>query len=95
MQSTATSFAMPIRRIFQPVWQVSETVERVADGGAAPFAIRHTLRVDDRAWRVLYEPFGRWVHWAARNVGRLQTGHIRTYLLHSFLTLLLLLWVVT
>ena len=31
----------------------------------------------------------------ARHIGRLHSGHIRTYLMYSFATLLLLLWIVT
>jgi hypothetical protein len=43
---------------------------------------------------VLYEPVSRWVLSAARFVSRIQTGRVRTYLAYSFVTLLVLLWLI-
>jgi hypothetical protein len=57
--------------------------------------IHYALHVDDRLWKLLYEPVARWIHWSARQATRIQTGRIRTYLIHSFLTLLVLLWLIT
>jgi hypothetical protein len=99
MQYTASSFSMPIRRIFRPVWHVHEHIEPTASPaplrGDRHVTLRHTLRVEDRVWGLAYEPFARWVHWSARQAARIQTGRIRTYLVHSFVTLLVLLWLVT
>jgi len=99
MQYTATAFAMPIRRIFEPVWQIQEQVERTTSdaggGDERATVIHYALHVDDRLWKLLYEPVARWIHWSARQATRIQTGRIRTYLIHSFLTLLVLLWLIT
>ncbi len=95
MQYTSTAFTHPIRRIFRPVWEIHEEVETGGDRGLRPAALRHRLHVEDRSWRVLYEPVGRWVAVAARQVGRIQTGSVRTYLAYSFLTLVVLLWLIT
>ena len=97
MQYTATSFSMPIRRVFAPVWDIEEEIEETkhANQPFRPAAIRHQLHVQDKSWPRLYEPIGRLVLAAARRIGLIQTGSIHTYLAYSFFTLLLLLWVVT
>lgn len=97
MQYTSAAFAMPIRRVFGPVWKVNEQVEVVRPAGAPTFVsgVKHQLHIEDWSWGALYEPIGRLVLAAARRVGRIQTGSIRAYLVYSFLTLLFLLWVVT
>jgi formate hydrogenlyase subunit 3/multisubunit Na+/H+ antiporter MnhD subunit len=95
MQYTATAFAQPIRRVFEPAWDVHETVQEEAPHAPLrPQAIRHELHVGDKSWPRLYEPLARIVLAAARHVGRLQAGNLRIYLAYSFFTLLLLLlWV--
>lgn len=97
MQYTATAFSMPIRRVFQPVWQIEETVEKQRPDGQSirVSKISYQLQVEDWSWRFFYDPIGRWVQAAARHLGRIQTGNIRTYLAYSFFTLLVLLWVVS
>jgi hydrogenase-4 component B len=97
MQYTATSFSMPLRRVFQPVWALQESVETRADSTQPPQlqAMRYRLQVSDRSWNLFYEPVARLVQRAARWVSRMQTGSIRAYLTYSFLTLLLLLWLIT
>lgn len=97
MQYTSAAFAMPIRRVFGPVWKVSEQVEttRPANAPTSVATLRHQLHIEDWSWGFAYEPIGRLVLNAARRVGRIQTGSIRAYLVYSFLTLLLLLWIVT
>lgn len=96
MQYTATAFAMPVRRIFRPVWQLEEKVEMLTDSATGRLtALRHQLQVGDRSWGWLYEPMGRWVLLAARRLARLQSGNVRTYLSYSFFTLLFLLWLIT
>ena len=57
--------------------------------------VRHQLHIADWSWLKLYEPIGRLVLTGARLIGRLHSGHIRTYLMYTFGTLLLLLWIVT
>ncbi|MBP1150949.1 hydrogenase 4 subunit B [Methylocaldum sp. RMAD-M] len=96
-QYTSGSFSMPIRRIFEPVFDTRETVEEQTEGPASTrvTGLRYQFQVLDRAWAVLYEPSGRAVTRLARWVGRVQTGNIRTYLGYAFFTLIILLWVVS
>ncbi len=97
MQYTSTAFAQPIRRVFGPVWKIQEQVDvtRAPAPATLVTAIRHQLHVLDWSWIRLYEPIGRLVLAGARRIGRLHSGRIRTYLLYSFATLLLLLWIAT
>ncbi|MDT8388618.1 MAG: hydrogenase 4 subunit B [Thiogranum sp.] len=96
MQYTSTAFAMPIRRIFEPVWGIEEKIEREVDShGLRVTSISHQQHIYDRSWATLYEPISRWVLAAARRVSRLQQGNIRVYIAYSFFTLLLLLWVIS
>ncbi|QSA95842.1 hydrogenase 4 subunit B [Methylococcus sp. EFPC2] len=97
MQYTSGAFSMPIRRIFNPVFDVRENLEEIR-GGAGDTRVlsqRYHFQVLDRFWRWLYEPVGHAVNRLAREVGRLQTGNIRTYLAYSFFTLVFLLWVIS
>ena len=97
MQYTAAAFAQPIRRVFAGVWKVQEQVEVThADAPASLVSgVRHQLHIADWSWLKLYEPIGRLILTGARHIGHLHSGHIRTYLMYSFATLLLLLWIVT
>lgn len=97
MQYTATAFAQPIRRVFGPVWKIEEQIEITFAAGPVPRArtIRHHLHVLDWSWLKGYLPIGRLVLAAARRIGAIQTGNIHTYLVYSFVTLLVFLWIVT
>jgi len=97
MQYTAAAFAQPIRRVFSGVWRVQEQVDVTYASAPATLVsgIRHQLHIHDWSWLGLYEPIGRLVLAGARRIGLLHSGSIRTYLMYSFATLLLLLWIVT
>jgi formate hydrogenlyase subunit 3/multisubunit Na+/H+ antiporter MnhD subunit len=96
MQYTATAFAMPLRHIFAPTWRIAEHLKKpINDKTLMPNSIQHELQIADRFWPLLYEPFIDWVAYIARQIGRIQTGQIRTYLAYSFFTLLVLLWLIT
>ncbi|ALG68664.1 hydrogenase 4 subunit B [Beggiatoa leptomitoformis] len=95
MQYTATAFAMPIRRIFKPIWRIDESIEESKNKTLYSSAIRYQLSITDHSWTALYEPIGRTVLFISRLVSRLQTGNIRVYLAYSFFTLIILLWVIT
>jgi hypothetical protein len=96
MQYTSTAFAMPIRRIFKPIWRIEEIIKEQKDNKTLySKTINHELYLADRFWPVLYEPFINGMAYVARQIGRIQTGHIRTYLAYSFFTLLVLLWLIT
>ncbi len=86
MQDTAEGFGQPIRHIFQPFFHLDRQLPSPFD--AAP---RYSVAVGDRIWRALYEPLGGIVQRAADSVAWLQQGRISTYLLYSFITLVLLL----
>ncbi|MEW6324563.1 MAG: hydrogenase 4 subunit B, partial [Nitrospirota bacterium] len=92
MQYTATSFSMPIRRIFGFLFQIREQVGAVSRaGGTAPQTFRYRLRVRDRLWGWLYQPTIDASLWLSRKFGRLQQGRIQVYLVYSFLTIIVLL----
>ncbi|OGI69917.1 MAG: hydrogenase 4 subunit B [Candidatus Muproteobacteria bacterium RBG_16_60_9] len=97
MQYTSTAFSMPIRRVFAPAWKIEEHVEIVPAPGPIPRVktIRHRLQVHDWSWLKGYLPIGRLVLAAARRIGAIQAGSIHTYLVYSFVTLLLFLWIIS
>jgi hypothetical protein len=87
MQYTAAAFAQPIRRVFGLLFHIDEKIEAQQDGRQ-----RHYLLVSDRIWDLLYLPVVSLVEQASRQVVRLQSGNIRTYLGWTLVTLLVLLW---
>jgi formate hydrogenlyase subunit 3/multisubunit Na+/H+ antiporter MnhD subunit len=92
-QYTASSFAMPIRRVFgQVVFGVYERVDMPKPGEtrAGHFAVR----VIDPAWRYAYGPLARGVAAASLRLNHLQFLTIRRYLTLVFCALILLLIVV-
>jgi len=97
MQYSATAFSMPIQRIFGSVWRLREDIEREPEKNLPTEAasIRYQLQVEDVMWRWLYRPIVKVLHVAVRRVGRIQTGHLRHYLTYTFVTLILLLWLIT
>jgi hypothetical protein len=84
---------MPLRRIFGFLFAVRERVRPSAHPGASayPSRIGYRLRVRDRFWTWLYQPVAVACFAAARRVGRLQQGRIQSYLIYSFVTILVLL----
>ncbi|MBI5073806.1 MAG: hydrogenase 4 subunit B [Nitrospirae bacterium] len=93
MQYTSTSFAMPIRRIFGFFFSIRERVK--LDGHAAhrafPVRMHYYLRIRDRFWGWFYKPLIDASFWVSRRVGMLQQGRIQTYLIYSFVTIIILL----
>jgi len=96
-QYTATAFAMPIRQIFAPVWKLHETIAREPQPGLPlqPSRIQYQVHAEDVFWGWIYEPIIVWVRWSSRHIAMIQTGNLRHYLGYTFLTLILLLWVIT
>lgn len=86
MQDTAEGFGQPIRHLFQPFFRMSRELPSPFD--QAP---RYRVTIVDRVWPIFYAPLGRWVRQAADTVAQLQQGRIATYLLYSFVTLIVLL----
>jgi len=92
-QYTASSFAMPIRRVFgATVFGVHEMVDmpRPGEMRAGHFAVR----VIDPAWRYAYGPLARGVAAASLKLNHLQFLTIRRYLTLVFCALIVLLIVV-
>ena len=87
MQDTAEGFGQPIRTSVQSLLCNDARAAR-ARSTAAP---RYRVVVGDRIWRGLYLPLGALVHRVADAVAWLQQGRIATYLLYSFVTLVVLL----
>jgi len=93
MQYTATSFSMPIRRIFGHLFSIKEEVSLAPQTAhkAFPKRLQYRLRVVDRVWNWMYRPVVEVCFWLSRHVGRLQQGRIQAYLIYSFVTILVLL----
>jgi NADH:ubiquinone oxidoreductase subunit 5 (subunit L)/multisubunit Na+/H+ antiporter MnhA subunit len=93
MQYNATSFAMPIRRIFGYLFSIRERVELAPQAGhkAFPKKIQYHLSIRDRVWGWLYKPVVEASFWMSRKVGKLQQGRIQAYLIYSFITIIILL----
>lgn len=93
MQYNATSFSMPIRRIFGFLFNVKEQVRLAPQSAHAAFPKRlhYSLRVRDRFWGWIYRPIIEVSFWMSRRVGSLQRGRIQTYLIYSFITIIVLL----
>ncbi len=90
MQDTAEGFGQPIRVIFAPFFRIKRELPSSFD--PAP---RYKVTIEDPFWGLVYRPVVAFTERIARLVGMLQQGRIAIYLLYSFLTLLLLLLVVT
>jgi NADH:ubiquinone oxidoreductase subunit 5 (subunit L)/multisubunit Na+/H+ antiporter MnhA subunit len=86
MQDTAEGFGQPIRHIFGPLFAVTRELPSPFD--PAP---HYRVVVGDRIWRALYVPLGPLVQRIANAFAWLQQGRISTYLLYSFVTLVLML----
>jgi hydrogenase-4 component B len=86
MQDTAEGFGQPIRHLFQPLFFLIRELP-----GPFDTKPKYRLEIGDRIWRALYEPLGPLVRRVADKVAWLQQGRIATYLLYSFVTLVVLL----
>ncbi|RJQ16248.1 MAG: hydrogenase 4 subunit B [Nitrospiraceae bacterium] len=95
MQYNATSFSMPIRRIFGFLFHIREEtrVSPQAAHSAFPARLIYNLRIKDRFWNWIYKPVADATFRVSRQVGRLQQGRIQAYLIYSFLTIIILLLV--
>jgi len=89
MQDTAEGFGQPIRHIFQPFFAMRRELP-------SPFDEKphYQVSIGDRIWTLAYLPLAQLVQRTARAVAWLQQGRIATYLLYSFVTLLVMLGLV-
>jgi formate hydrogenlyase subunit 3/multisubunit Na+/H+ antiporter MnhD subunit len=90
MQDSAEGFGQPIRQIFEPFFRMQRELP-------TPFDKRPAYRVvvDDHFWHWLYLPTAAAAGHAARLFGLLQQGRIAVYLMFSFVTLVVMLLVVS
>ncbi|MDD2660358.1 MAG: hydrogenase 4 subunit B [Methylococcales bacterium] len=97
MQYSSSAFTMPFRRIFAKVWIIDEQINKDMQGAMKQdvAAVHYQLHIQDHSWPRLYFPVVHGVNSLAKQVGRIQTGNIRTYLGYSFATLIILLWVIS
>jgi hypothetical protein len=86
MQDTAEGFGQPIRHIFGAFFAMKRELPSAFD--TAP---RYRVIVGDGIWQGLYLPLGALVQRVADTFALLQQGRIATYLLYSFVTLVVLL----
>lgn len=86
MQDTAEGFGQPIRQVFEPFFRIKRHLPTPFDREPS-----YRLVATDHFWHWLYEPVARVVELASRTVGLLQQGRISTYLMYSFITLLVML----
>ncbi|HKS69084.1 MAG TPA: hydrogenase 4 subunit B [Ktedonobacterales bacterium] len=86
MQDTAEGFGQPIRNIFGAFFLMKRELPSPFD--RAP---RYRVTVGDRIWQGLYAPLGALVQRIADAFAWVQQGRIATYLLYSFVTLVVLL----
>ncbi|MBI5920323.1 MAG: hydrogenase 4 subunit B [Betaproteobacteria bacterium] len=89
MQDTAEGFSQPLRQVFEPFYRLKRELPTSFD--RAPF---YRVVVEDHFWYWLYLPVARCAEFGARLVAFLQRGRIAIYLLYSFLTLIVLLFLV-
>ena len=97
MQYTGTAFAMPIRRIFQAFWKITETQERRASLHQ-PYqtqSVHYALHTDDWSWEWFYKPWRIGIKTISQHIAKWQSGHLRLYLTYMFVTLIILLWLVS
>src|SRR5579872_6362196 len=86
MQDTAEGFGQPIRNIFGTFFAMKRELPSPFD--RAPY---YRVTVGDRIWQYLYLPLGTLVQRMADAFAWVQQGRIATYLLYSFVTLIVLL----
>ncbi|MDD5174935.1 MAG: hydrogenase 4 subunit B [Sterolibacterium sp.] len=89
MQDTAEGFSQPLRQVFEPFYRLTRDLPTSFD--KAPL---YRVVVEDHFWYWLYLPVARASEFGARMVAFLQQGRISIYLLYSFLTLVVLLFLV-
>ncbi len=86
MQDTAEGFGQPIRQVFEPFFRIDRHLPTPFDRAPS-----YRLVATDHLWHWLYLPVARIVETISRIVGLLQQGRIATYLMFSFVTLLVML----
>jgi hypothetical protein len=90
MQDTAEGFGQPIRQIFEPFFRMQRHLPTAFDEHPS-----YKVTVEDPLWYWLYLPLASLVERVSRIIGLLQQGRIAVYLMYSFVTLIVVLLVVS
>ncbi len=90
MQDTAEGFGQPIRQVFEPLFRMRRHLPSAFDAQPS-----YQVVVEDPLWYWLYLPLARLVERTSKLIGKLQQGRIAVYLMYSFVTLIVVLLVVT
>jgi NADH:ubiquinone oxidoreductase subunit 5 (subunit L)/multisubunit Na+/H+ antiporter MnhA subunit len=90
MQDTAEGFGQPIRQIFEPFFRMQRHLPTAFDEHPS-----YKVTVEDPLWYWLYLPLASLVERVSRVIGLLQQGRIAVYLMYSFVTLIVVLLVVS
>jgi formate hydrogenlyase subunit 3/multisubunit Na+/H+ antiporter MnhD subunit len=90
MQDTAEGFGQPIKQIFEPFFRIERHHPSPFD--AQP---RYYSKLEDRLWYWLYLPIARLAEFLSALMSIIHHGRIQWYLVYSFVTLLVLLVLVS
>lgn len=92
MQYSATGFSKPIRMIFSTIYRATREIE-VSEESSAYYTprIRYELKTESIFEKYLYAPVQEIIVNASQIVRKIQTGHVQSYLMYIFITLVLLL----
>ncbi len=89
MQDTAEGFGQPLRQVFEPFYRMTRELPSSFDKKPV-----YRVVVEDHFWYWLYLPVAKLAEFGARMVAFLQQGRISIYLLYSFVTLVVLLFLI-
>jgi len=96
MTITGLGMSQMLRQVFDAFHAVPSEVRRGDHGHRSlPSAMKVKVTIKDRIWETFYLPIGELTLWLAKHVVRLQTGKVHIYLTYSFVTVLVLMAVVS
>ncbi len=89
MQYTASSYADPLTRLFEPLLKTHEN--STAPSGYFPAEVTYTSHTHDQARRLIYAPLYRLVMAVATHLRPFQAGRVQSYILYIAITLFVVL----
>jgi hypothetical protein len=89
MQDTSEGFGQPLRQVFSPFYRITRE-----EPGSFDKAPHYRIVIEDHFWYWFYLPVARAADLGTRMVAFLQQGRISVYLLYSFVTLIVLLFLI-
>ena len=93
MEYTATSFAQPLQRVFDDIYQPESdlSMSHATESHYFVEAVQYRLGTVDAFERHIYQPMIRWARRWGEVARWVQAGSIHQYLLYSFVTLIIVL----